>query len=183
MLKFRPLGSLLLLVSILISPACGETPPPVEESTPAAAESAGPAASEPPVPEEAAPETAPPPATIKDVSVSIEPAETPGLDVVRAYTAQFYAGDLQELHGRFTEEMQQSFPLGQLKALHDQVRSQYGEEIEVIGEEAQTRGEYRGFARWARFDKYDGVIEVQWILREDDSIAGLFVQPARPQEP
>jgi hypothetical protein len=183
MLKSRPFGSLLLLVSILIAPACGQSSPPAEESPPDSGETAAPTATVPPVEEVAEPETAPPPTTIKDVSVSVEPIETPGLDVVRAYTEQFYAGELQELHAKFSEEMQQSFPLGQLKALHDQVRSQYGKEIEVIGEEGQTRGEYRGFARWARFDKYDGVIEVQWILREDDSIAGLFVQPTKPRQP
>ena len=56
------------------------------------------------------------------------------------------------------------------------------EGAEVLGEESQQKGEYRGFVRWARFEKFDGVIEVLWILREDDSIAGFYVRPAeRPQ--
>ena len=58
----------------------------------------------------------------------------------------------------------------------------FTEEVEVVAEDAAVRGEYRGFVRWARFDKHDGLIEVQWILRPDDTIAGLFVRPAKPKD-
>ena len=38
-------------------------------------------------------------------------------------------------------------------------------------------GNYRSFVRWARFERYDGVIGIQWVLRDDDSIAGFWVKP------
>ncbi len=161
---------------ILILGGCGGATP---EDEPAQAAPA--VVPEPAAPTETAPESPPlasPP--LEDLQVTVQPVETPGMDVVRAYTEQFYSGELEQLHERFTEEMKQVLPPDQLRTLYDYVRQEYGEEVEVLGEDAQTKDEYRGFARWARFSNYDGVIEVQWILREDDSVAGFFVQPAKP---
>jgi GNAT superfamily N-acetyltransferase len=98
---------------------------------------------------------------------------------VHEYTKYFYDGDLERLQGLFTDEMKQQLTLEQLVALRRRVESEYGNEIAVLGEETQTKGKYRGFVRWARFDKHPGPIEVQWILREDDSIAGFFVRPVK----
>jgi hypothetical protein len=67
--------------------------------------------------------------------------------------------------------------LDQLRALHARVKMLYGKEVGVIGEDTQTKGKYRGFSRWARFDKHDGPIQVLVLLRSDDSIGGFFVQP------
>ena len=113
------------------------------------------------------------------VDIVQAPPADPGIDVVRSYIDLFYRGELQELFNRFSEEMKQTLTLEQLTGLHRQVQKDYGEETEVVGEDFQVKGEFRGFVRWARFDKYDGVIELQWILRTDDSIAGFFIRPAK----
>ena len=104
------------------------------------------------------------------------------LEVVRGYTAQFYDGELAALHGRFTPEFGESLTLEMLTELRENVADAYGQELEVLGEESQVKGEYRGFARWSKFEKFDGVVQLQWILVEDDSIAGFFVQPGEQPE-
>ena len=58
----------------------------------------------------------------------------------------------------------------------------FGQEIGVIAEDSSTRGEFRGFVRWARFDETDEVIELQWILRANDEVAGFFIRPAARKE-
>lgn len=100
------------------------------------------------------------------------------LAAVNDYTRMFYDGELTELYRYFTDEMKTVLPLAQLNAVRDEMLSKYGHEIHVVGQDDETRGEYRGFVRWARFDGYDGVIELQWILQQDDSIAAFFVRPA-----
>jgi hypothetical protein len=64
--------------------------------------------------------------------------------------------------------------------MRDRVRLNLGEEVEVVGEDSQTRDDYRGFVRWARFSKHDGLIEIRWILRDDDTIAGFQIREAQP---
>jgi hypothetical protein len=95
------------------------------------------------------------------------------------YTEMFYDGKLDLLHEEFSEEMQDIVPMEQLNAMFEHAVTNYGEEAGVIAEESQTRGDYRGFVRWARFDKTDEVIEVQWILKPNDEIAGFYIRPAK----
>lgn len=99
---------------------------------------------------------------------------------VHEYQARFERGELAELHALFSDEMKQTLPLEKLRALRAGVAERYGKEIKALGEDTQTRGKYRAFVRWARYDKYDGVIETIFMLRSDDTIAGLFVRPAQP---
>jgi hypothetical protein len=116
---------------------------------------------------------------VGEVSVTRIPAKDGGqFDTVRRYTQQFYAGEFEKLHDRFSDEMKEVVPLEKLEEIHAFVVDQYGREIEVVGEDTQTNEDYRAFVRWARFSDHDGIIEIQWILHDDDTIAGFFVQPA-----
>jgi len=116
----------------------------------------------------------------------LPPAEKtpdPGLPIVRELTQQFYRGELAKLHKKFSAEMKTTMPIEKLEALRTHVEKEYGKETQVLGEDWQTRGNYRGFMRWARFDGYSGVVEVMWMLhKDDDQVAGLFVQPAQNQD-
>jgi hypothetical protein len=137
-------------------------------------------------------ETAPPPQPGTDaappVAVQIAPlpkdgrTPDPALPLVRELTGQFYRGELAKLHKRFSTEMKATLTLERLTELRAKVEKDYGKEVEVLGEDWQYRGNYRGFVRWARFDRYPGPIEVIWMLhKDDDQVAGLFVQPAQNQ--
>jgi hypothetical protein len=91
----------------------------------------------------------------------------------------FYAGEMDELREKFSEEMKAEFPPGRLELMRDRVRDGLGEETEVVDEDSQVRDEYRGFVRWARFSKHDGLVEIQWVLRQDDTIAGFIIREAQ----
>ena len=175
-MRTTPIVALGLSLGILLC-GCGGSEPEAPEQT-APSPTAGPTAS-------AAPDPTPPP--IGDVQVSIvplAPAGIDGADLVREYTRMFYAGELEKLFEKFSPEMREDIlPLDKLRALREQVRSQYGEEVQVLGEDAQTKGDYRGFARWARFSKRDDVLQLRWILRPDDSVAGFQVMPAQNPPP
>ena len=105
------------------------------------------------------------------------------LATVHEYTQRFYDGELAALHRSFSAELKRAMPLERLRALHAGMLEEWGREVEVLGQDAQARGEHRGFVRWARFDRHDGVIELQWILEEDDTIAALFIRPAEGGAP
>lgn len=117
-----------------------------------------------------------------DRIVAIDP-DYPGvrrarqLAAVYEYTRLFYDGELGRLYAHFSDEARAALPLEQLAALRERMVAQYGREVRILREDAQTRGEYDGFVRWARFDRYDGVIELQWILSGDDTVAAFFIRP------
>ena len=140
----------------------------------------GSAPSSPPAPTEEREPAAAPEVAVVEQRLEVEPTVDAGLEVVRRYTRMFYAGELDSLRQKFSSEMREEFPEGRLELMRDRVRTNLGEETEVVGEDFQLRDDYRGFVRWARFSKHDGLIEVQWILREDDTIAGFMIREARP---
>jgi hypothetical protein len=167
-----PRGCIALAVILLAG--CGADEP--DTAKPANA----PAPAAPTENEATEPETATRP--LGDVQVTITRGADPGLEAVRRYTGMFYRGELEQLFENFSPEMRNEIlPLAKLRELREFVREEYGEEVEVVGEDSQTRGDYRGFARWARFSKHEGLIEFQWILRSDDTVAGLLVRAARPK--
>jgi hypothetical protein len=142
-----------LLLAVLTG--CSGEPSEAEAAVPDAAES---------------PSAAPPPGPASD------PAD---LATVRRYTEMFYRGELDSLFEKFSDEMKEVIPRERLAALHERAVTEFGSETRVIGEDSQTKGDYRAFVRWARFDGTEDVIEIQWILRPDDEIAGFYIRPAR----
>jgi hypothetical protein len=128
---------------------------------------------------QAPPPAAAPPAPQRSAAPSPAAAMNPAdFATVREYTELFYAGNLDVLHEKFSAEMREVLTMTQFVRLHAHMRENYGEETVVIAEDTQTKGDFRGFVRWARFDKTDEIIEVQWILKPDDVIAGFFLRPA-----
>lgn len=169
---FLQLLSVLLLAGLLVH--CGgdaekQAPPSADEKPVATAETPDP----PSGPTEGAENL------VGEVSVTRIPAKDgKQFETVRRYTRQFYAGEFEKLHDRFSDEMKEVIPLDKLEEIHAFVVEQYGREIEVVGEDTQKNEDYRAFVRWARFSDHDGIIEIQWILHDDDTIAGFYVKPA-----
>jgi hypothetical protein len=171
-------------IGLLCLPAicgCGSTSPPPPEAS-ATHESTPPAstdASSDGLDREALPDI-----SVAEQRLQVgEPTTAPGVEVVRKYTQMFYSGDLDQLRESFSAEMKEEFPPERLQVMRDRVRMNLGEEVEIVGEDSQAKDDYRGFVRWARFSKHDGLVEVQWILREDDTIAGFQIREARPEGP
>jgi hypothetical protein len=98
---------------------------------------------------------------------------------VHEYTERFYRGEIDLLYDEFSPGLKEEFSLQQFSTLYEYVGEHFGNEIQIIGEDAATSDEYRGFVRWARFDKTEEIIEIRWTLRrDDDSIAEFWIKPA-----
>ena len=162
-------------LALLLLAGCGGGSGP-EPATPSA-----PAAEPMPAPVEAEEETKP---SLQVLGTRVVKVEDRAIGVAREYTRMFYENEIDALFERFSPEMQQQIPLDQLKQLAQGMREELGVETAVVQEKVETKEAegYRGVYRWAHFDKYDGVIEVLWILREDDSVAGFFLNPAQSPE-
>ena len=121
--------------------------------------------------------TEPPPAP---APASTELAEGDDLMAkVREYTERFYRGELDLLYEEFSPGLQEEFSLEQFSTVYEYVGENFGKETQIIGEDEADSDEYRGFVRWARFDKTDKIIEIRWTLRrDDDSIAEFWIRPA-----
>lgn len=164
---------LLVALSILACLACGGDESPTQPETK-------------PAESGSAPEPAPEPAPGDGKVVVARPqivTQVRGIEVANEYTRKFYAGELKELYDKFSDEMRTVLPLPQLTTRQAEFSTQFGPETKLVHEESKMDGGYRAFVRWARFEKYDGVIGVQWILRKDDTIAGFFIRPAQPTTP
>jgi len=167
-----------ILAGLLLLALCGCSGGSPEAEAASESESREPAAAQP------ATKTA----NITPKTVTVAPPPPPPepsvdaeeLAVVHKYTQMFYRGEIDLLHAEFSDELRESFPLPQLSTLYEQVTTNYGKEKEVLHEDSQRNEEYRAFVRFARFEKTEEVIELQWILRAtDEKIAGFFVRPAR----
>lgn len=105
-----------------------------------------------------------------------------GMDVADEYTRQFYAGEVDALFAKFSEEMKGMIPLDDFRVNQGKFESHFGKQTALVNQEAKVDGGMRSFTRWARFENFDGVVSVEWILHEDDTIAGFFIRNSPPPE-
>jgi len=97
----------------------------------------------------------------------------------RKYTEQFYLGQLAMLHSKFSSDMKSSMDLETFQKVRSQLEIQLGDEVELYGERVEKKDDYLVYVRRARFEKFPGVIEVRWILNDEDAIAGVFFSPEK----
>lgn len=87
------------------------------------------------------------------------------LETGRQYTSWFYAGETAKLWERFTPEMKQA--IGTVEGLaqfREQVRSQAGEETEVVSEQVTPSPPLQVYSRTVKVSKAPMPILVQWTL-------------------
>ena len=137
-----------------------------------------------PAPEPATTELAP----VAETSSTLVPAAPrPAPDAailakVHECTERFYRGEIDLLYDEFSPGLKQQLSLEQFSTLYEYVGENFGKQTEIIGEDAAANDEYRGFVRWARFDKTDQIIEIRWTLRRDDnSIAEFWIRPVKKE--
>ena len=79
----------------------------------------------------------------------------------------------------FSPGLKEEVSLEQLSTVYEYVRQNFGKQTEIISEDTAINDEYRGFVRWARFEKTDRIIEIRWTLRrDDDTIAEFWIRPS-----
>jgi len=99
------------------------------------------------------------------------------VDLGRELTQEFYDGKFDDLFARFSDELKQELPKPKLIFMHDGNMAKLGAETEVVSEHADRQGGYRRYLRRARYENYDGVVDVQWAFRDDDSVALFMMSP------
>ncbi len=102
------------------------------------------------------------------------------LDEGRRLTALFYAGDVDAVWGQMNAEMRSA--LGDapaLEAFAGQVEAQLGKEAAVMDESVIPAPGYEVYLRTARFEKFDGLIHVQWAFDAQGKVGGFFVRPVQ----
>ncbi len=112
----------------------------------------------------------------------VEVPEVDGADLVQRYSDLLHAGELDALYEQFSPDLREEMSLDRLRQTYDDLRV-FGSEVEVVDIQARRKGAYRGFARSARYDRHDGIVQVMWTLRDDDTIAGLIVRRAAAAAP
>jgi hypothetical protein len=121
-----------------------------------------------------------------DVNVGTLIGKVKGEDwrLVEKLTEQFYEGKLDALYKQFSPGFKEVWSRDRLKDFRDQTLTQFGTEIELVGtdREATTTQDnvvYRAYSRAVRFSDHEGLVEVSWLLNEQQQVSGLFVTPAK----
>ena len=171
MVRMTLLSGTLLLVAV----GCSSRTEPAPEPEQASAELA-------PVAETSA---TPVPTSPSAVEHAVAPGPAPDAAVLakgHECTERFYRGEIDLLYDEFSPGLRQQLSLEQFSTIYEYVGENFGKQTEIIAEDAAASDEYRGFIRWARFDKTDKIIEIRWTLRRDDnSIAEFWIRPARKE--
>ncbi len=102
---------------------------------------------------------------------------SPALELGRAYTKDFYRGELNRLYAKFSPQFQESMTIEELRTFRHNVSSQFGVEREVISEKIIPKGAFLIYVRRSRFAKYDGAVELIVALRGSNLIAGMTMKP------
>lgn len=102
----------------------------------------------------------------------------------RQYTSWFYASETARLWERFTPEMKQAIGTAEgLAQFREQVRSQGGEEAEVVSEQVTPSPPFQVYSRTVRMSKAPMPILVQWTLDDSGNVAGFFIRPVQEPAP
>ena len=101
-------------------------------------------------------------------------------------TAAFYDKRIDDVWGRMDQNMQTALKSRDaLAAFREQIDVQLGSERAVLEETVNTEAGVNVYRRRARFEKYPGVVLVQWALAADGQVAGFLIAPdqSAPQPP
>lgn len=106
------------------------------------------------------------------------------LETGRRYTSWFYAGETAKLWEKFTPEMRQALGTAEgLAQFREQVRSQAGEETQVVSEQVTPSPPFQVYSRTVKMSKAPMPILVQWTLDASGNVAGFFIRPVQEPAP
>lgn len=101
----------------------------------------------------------------------------------RSMTKAFYAHDIDTVWQRMNAPLKAALKsAANLGAFRDQIDAQLGAERELVDEAVRAEGMNQIYLRQARFERFSGLILVQWAFAADGSIAGFFVRPSQSPE-
>ncbi len=95
----------------------------------------------------------------------------------RARSEAFLAGDLAGIWDDRTPDMQKAFgTIDGFQAFRDQLDQSFGTEVEITTEDVQPGAGANTYLRTARWTEIDAPVLMQWVILDDDQIAGFMVQ-------
>lgn len=98
----------------------------------------------------------------------------------RQCTAQFFAGDLDSLWGRFSPQMKQAFKTREgLAAFQAQALTQLGPETEVIDEIVSPLMNMQVYLRTVKTKRWPAPVELMWSFDDRGAVVGFYVKPKR----
>lgn len=117
--------------------------------------------------------------------------ELQGLDALRSetlatgrrYTEMFWAGQLEPLHARFSEQMKAALPTETWQAAHDQITQGLGAELETVSEGTQVIGARRTYWRVAKMKDNPGLFKTLWVVDAEGAIYTFLVTQADEAAP
>ncbi len=106
------------------------------------------------------------------------------LELGRRWTQAFYAGQIEDVWGQCTEQMQAA--LGSetaLRQFHQQIQQQLGKEKTLVAENVESAGGMEVYSRTVIFQKSNQQFHVQWVFDKAEQVAGFVIRPAPKAAP
>jgi len=102
----------------------------------------------------------------------------------RRFTDLFYTGQFEELWESLSPQLQGVFgSVAQMGAMREQLRAQFGEEVEVVGETVRREGPMRVYVRKVKFEKLGQSLVVLWAFDGKGIAAGFQIAPNAGEAP
>ncbi len=115
--------------------------------------------------------------TLITACTSAAPRPT-ALEQGRTYTEWLFGRQFDKLWGRFSPEMQKTFPsVSELSAFVGQTTGELGRERGTATERMTRLGSTEVYTRTAQFERAARPVEVQWTMGGDGLVTGLLVHP------
>jgi len=105
------------------------------------------------------------------------------LELGREHTEMFYAKDFEVLWPRLSERMQQGLggSVAALAQVHDQLMSQVGEEVELLGEKTPDVPSGYAYVREVRYSKVPQPMEFIWQFDSEKVVTGFVITAAKKE--
>jgi hypothetical protein len=114
---------------------------------------------------------------------SAEALDSPAVVVARRSVELFFAFELPTLHASFTRELAEKMSVGDLRNLRARVVSELGNEVELLRERVEPRGEAQAYLRVSRFDRFEGLVELGVLVEPDGSVGYFGLRTGDVQAP
>lgn len=108
-----------------------------------------------------------------------QPREESPMQLGQTYTDWFYNGQVDELWGRFTPDMQAAFGApDSLRLYRERTVGDLGRETGAPREAISDAGELRIYARVADFERAPDPMLLEWAIDSAGAISGFVLRPA-----
>ena len=107
------------------------------------------------------------------------PSDASPMALGQTYTDWFYAGEVDQLWGRFTPELQSAFGArDSLRVYRERTVGELGPETGAPREAVSDAGSTQVYARVADFERAPDPMLLEWAIDSSGAISGFVLRPA-----